>query len=129
MSAKAFRYGLDPVCACACALYAVNRFAIKPHTGPGFFHSHFNDALLIPAALPWVLWVYRRLGWRRSGDEAPTWKEVAAHTVVWAAICEGVGPMMLPQYGVADVWDVVAYGAGAVVAWAVWNRVEKRRGA
>src|SRR4051812_37361244 len=40
---KPFRYALDPLCVGACALYAVNRFFIKPHVGYGFFHSHFND--------------------------------------------------------------------------------------
>ena len=49
---KHFRYAFDPLCMGACALYALNRFLIKPYVGPGFFHSHFNDVLLIPAALP-----------------------------------------------------------------------------
>jgi hypothetical protein len=118
---KPFSYALDPLCVGACALYAVNRFLIKPHVGPGFFHSHFNDALLIPAALPLMLWVYRRLGWRK-GDAAPSWREVAAHTVLWAVICEGIGPRMMPRYGVADWLDVIAYLVGAVVAWVFWNR-------
>ncbi len=122
MIVKRFRYGLDPVCVLACALYAVNRFAIKPRVGPGFFHSHFNDVLLIPAALPLVLWIYRRLGWRRAGDDAPTWREVAGHTVAWAVVCEGIGPMIWPRYGVADGWDVVAYAAGALLAWVFWSR-------
>jgi hypothetical protein len=118
---KAFRYGLDPVCIGACALYALNRFAIKPQVGPGFFHSHFNDVLLIPAALPLLLWTHRKCGWRRD-DKTPSWREVAAHTAIWAVICEGAGPRMMPQYGVADMWDVVAYALGAAAAWVFWNR-------
>ena len=118
---KRFRYAFDPVCAGACALYAVNRFLIKPHAGPGFFHSHFNDLLLIPAALPWLLWTYRRFGWRRD-DAPPSWREVAACTGLWALICEGIGPRVWPRYGIADRWDVVAYAVGAAVAWAFWNR-------
>ncbi|ATC63540.1 hypothetical protein CMV30_05985 [Nibricoccus aquaticus] len=105
----------------AWALYALNRFVIKPQVGPGFFHSHFNDVLVIPAALPWLLWSYRLFGWR-ADDRAPTWREVGAHTVIWAVICEGAGPWMMPQYGVADGWDVVAYAVGAAVAWVIWNR-------
>ena len=124
---RRFRYAFDPVCLSACALYAVNRFAIKPHVGPGFFHSQFNDVLLIPAALPLLLWVYRRVGWRRD-DAPPSSREVALYTAVWAVICEGVGPRMMPQYGVADGWDVVAYAAGAAVAWIFWNRVARRSG-
>ena len=122
---KRFRYAFDPVCVGACALYALNRFAIKPHTGPGFLHSHFNDVLTIPAALPLMIWVYRIFGFR-SGDEPPSAREIAAHTLLWAVICEGVGPRMMPRYGVADWLDVVAYAAGAVLAWGIWNRQGKR---
>ena len=120
---KRFRYALDPLCVAACALYALNRFVIKPHVGPGFFHSHFNDLLLIPAALPFLLWIYRILGWRH--DAAPDAREVAWHTVLWAAICEGVGPLVFSRYGTADWLDVVAYAAGAAVAWMIWSRREK----
>ncbi len=108
----------------ACVLYALNRFVIKPHVGPGFFHSHFNDLLLIPAALPFVLWVYRLMGWRRD-DAAPSWREVAAHTALWSVICEGVGPLMMPRYGTADWLDVVAYIVGAMIAWVIWSRDAK----
>jgi hypothetical protein len=121
VNTKAFRYGFDPLCLGACGLYAVNRFLIKPHVGPGFFHSHFNDALLIPAALPLVLWIYRRLGWRCQ-DAAPSWREVATHMILWAVICEGIGPRIWPRYGVADAWDVLAYAVGGTVAWIFWNR-------
>lgn len=121
---KRFRYAFDPVCVSACALYALNRFVIKPHAGPGFFHSHFNDVLLIPAALPFLLGAYRVMGWRRE-DAVPTWSEVAAHTVLWAVICEGVGPLILRHYGTADWLDVVAYAVGAVIAWMIWNRGAK----
>jgi hypothetical protein len=119
---KRFRYVFDPLCLSACVLYAVNRFLVKPHVGPGFFHSHFNDLLVIPAALPFLLWANRRLGWRRD-DRPPTWREVVAHTFLWAVICEGVGPRIFPRYGVADWKDVAAYMIGAVAAWAFWNRV------
>ncbi|MGC4074958.1 MAG: hypothetical protein QM760_21160 [Nibricoccus sp.] len=123
---KRFRYAFDPGCVSACALYALNRFVIKPHVGPGFFHSHFNDVLLIPAALPFLLWAYRMMGWRLD-DAAPSWREVAAHTVLWAIICEGIGPRVWPRYGVADAWDVVAYAAGAVIAWIFWNSASREQ--
>ena len=121
MKTRAFRYALDPLCVGACALYAANRFLIKPHVGSGFFHSYFNDVLVIPAALPLLLWAYWKCGWRRV-DAMPTLREVAAHTAIWAVICEGIGPRFWPRYGVADAWDVVAYAAGAGAAWSFWNR-------
>src|SRR5258705_66036 len=50
-----FRYFADPLCIVCCLAYVVNRFLLKPHWHSGFFHSYFNDALLIPCALPLVL--------------------------------------------------------------------------
>jgi hypothetical protein len=123
---KCFRYGADPLCVAACALYALNRFAIKPQTGAGFFHNHFNDVLLIPAALPWLLWISRLLGWRRD-DLPPTWREVAVHAVLWALICEGFGPRVFAHLGTADWLDVAAYFCGAVPAWFFWNRRPRAR--
>ncbi|HEY0943626.1 MAG TPA: hypothetical protein VGD81_00100 [Opitutaceae bacterium] len=122
---KRFRYGLDPLCLAACALYAANRLLWKPHAGPGFFHGHFNDLLLIPAALPWVLGLSRRLGWR-THDAAPTAPEIAFHTVVWSVICEGLGPA-LTHHGTADWRDVVCYAAGGIAAWLAWNGKPARR--
>lgn len=117
---KRFRYGFDPLCLAACALYTANRFLWKPYAGPGFFHGHFNDLLLIPAALPWVLWLGRRCGWR-AHDTAPGAGEIALHTAIWSAICEGLGPA-LTHHGTADWRDVGCYAAGAVAAWMVWSR-------
>ena len=82
-------------------------------------HDHFNDLLLIPAALPWVLWAQRRLGWR-DHDRGPTNAEIAQHLVIWAVICEGIGPLWV-AHATADWRDVIAYVVGAVFA-ALWWR-------
>ena len=81
--------------------------------------GHFNDLLLIPAALPFVLWLNRRFGWR-SHDAAPDAREIALHTALWALICEGIGPRWF-HHGTADWRDVVAYATGAVIAWMFWK--------
>lgn len=117
---------LDPVCIAACALYAINRWIVEPHVSAVWVHSWVNDALLIPAALPLLLAVERRLG-LRSHDEPPTWPEIAAHLVGWSVLFEVIGPMVNPR-STGDVWDVVAYTIGAVVAGCWWNsrkRVER----
>jgi hypothetical protein len=57
---RRFGYVFDPLFLVCCALYAVNRWLIKPHCHIVFFHSWFNDILLIPCALPPLLLV--RLG-------------------------------------------------------------------
>ena len=120
---KPFGYTRDPLALLAMALYALNRWFLKPHLGGGFMHDHFNDLLLIPAALPLVLWVQRKLAWR-GHDEAPRWSEIGLHLLVWGVICEGVGPRLAP-HATGDWRDLVAYTAGAAVAGLWWQLAEK----
>ncbi len=113
-----FAYLRDPLFLTACAAYFVNSLWLR-HTFPSWFlHSYFNDLLLIPAALPPVLWLERRLG-LRTYDCGPTWPEVFGHVVVWSVICEIVGPFWL-HCGRADVGDVLAYVLGGVAAGFWW---------
>ncbi len=115
----------DPLFLGACALYAANRFLIAPRAGAGFWTSHFNDLLVIPAALPPLLALYRALRIRLH-DRPPTLPEVALHAAVWAAVCEGIGPVLTSRT-VADPWDVAAYGVGATAAGIWWNWAVFRR--
>lgn len=81
--------------------------------------GHFNDLLLIPAALPLVLWIQRRLG-LRTHDGPPTGKEIVLHLAVWSFIAEGAGPF-LTNRGTADWRDIVAYSCGAAVCYVFWQ--------
>ena len=121
---RRFRYQADALCLVATGLYAFNRWCMKPWLGPGFSHDHFNDLLLVPAGLPWVLWTHARLGWR-EGDPPPTAREVGAHAVLWSLVCEGIAPRLIP-HGTADWRDAAAYVAGGCVAWFWWNRPRPR---
>lgn len=103
----------------ACLLYAVNRWFVLPHRGGAFLHGQFNDLLLIPAALPVVLWLQRLLRLREH-DRPPLWSEIVIHLVVWSILFEGIGPLLLPVTG--DLLDLVAYAAGGVVSGFWWNR-------
>ena len=114
---RKFAYALDPVCLSSWALYAVNRFA---HPTSPFFRNHFNDVLFIPAVLPLMLWVHRRLGLRRT-DGPPTASEVVLHFAGWSIAAEVIAPL-ISTHSTGDVLDVVAYAAGSLVAWLVWNR-------
>ena len=121
---KPFGYARDPLALLAMALYGLNRWLIKPHLdGGGFMHSHFNDLLLIPAALPLVLWLQRKLAWR-DHDEAPRWSEIALHLGVWGCIAEVAGPQLV-AHATADWRDLVAYTVGAIVAGLWWQLAEK----
>lgn len=84
----------------------------------GFWHNQFTDLLLIPAALPIILWLQRRIG-LRCHDSRPTWTEVALHLVVWALAAELIAPHLFAT-ATGDWRDVAAYAAGAVVAGGWW---------
>lgn len=120
MKNAAFRYWRDPLCIAACAAYAVNRWLLKPHFAMGpFMRGHFADCLLIPAALPLVLWLQRRLA-LRTHDVLPTGGEILLHLALWAFIAEGAGPFFTHR-GTADWWDVLSYSAGAAGCYVFWR--------
>lgn len=118
---RRFRYCGEPLFQWACALYALNRWVLKPWIDSAFLRGHFNDVLLMPCALPPVLWVQRRLGIRKD-DRYPDLMEIVFHLVVWSLLFEVVGPRLMK--GTADVLDVVAYSAGAALCAVWWRRSE-----
>jgi hypothetical protein len=115
-----FRYVADPLWIVCTASYLCNRFLLKPHLHSPFLHGYFNDLLLIPCALPPVLWLQRRLGLRRH-DDPPTAAEIAFHLVVWSILFEVIGPHLF-RHATGDGWDVVAYLFGGLGAWGWWSR-------
>lgn len=115
-----FRYLRDPLFLFGCAAYTLNRWLLKPHLPSGFLHSHFNDLWLIPCALPPILWLHRQSG-LRSHDQPPTLSEITLHLVFWSALFEWIGPKFV-SHTTADLLDVVAYLAGAVLAGVWWQR-------
>ena len=117
---KRFRYLFDPLCLGGCALYVLNRWGLKPHTHLALFRFWFNDALLIPCALPLMLQVHRWLG-LRTHDQAPTSGEILGHLVVWSILFEVIGPHWIRR-ATADPLDMLAYAIGASLAWIWWRR-------
>ncbi len=115
-----FGYLRDRLFLMAAVGYTLNRWLLKPLMPSPFLHDHFNDLLLIPAALPALLWAQRLVG-LRGHDLAPSWGEMGMHLAVWSVICEFIGPFWL-RHGTADVWDVAAYAVGGVVACLWWHR-------
>jgi hypothetical protein len=115
-----FGYLRDRLFLAAVAGYTLNRWLLKPLFPSPFLHGHFNDLLLIPAALPVVLWLQRIFGLREH-DLTPSWAEMIFHLAVWSLICEFIGPYWL-HHGTADLWDVVDYAVGGIAACLWWNR-------
>lgn len=114
-----FRYGRDPLCIAACACYAVNRWWIPLAIKGVFLRGYFNDVLLIPAALPLVLWLHRRLGLRRD-DVRPRWPEILLHVTVWSLAAEVIAPSLFSR-ATGDPWDVVAYVGGGLLSGIIWR--------
>lgn len=85
----------------------------------GFWHDQFTDLLLVPAALPVVLWLQRRLG-LRAHDARPTWREIGLHLAVWSVAAELIAPRLF-HAATGDWKDVAAYAAGAVLAGGWWH--------
>lgn len=117
-----FRYLRDRLFLAGVALYALNRWLVKPSMPEAevFFRGHFNDLLVIPCALPPMLLLHRLLGLRRT-DAPPQAGEVALHVCVWSIFFEALAPLVV-RSARADLWDVFAYCAGGLASWAFWNR-------
>ena len=117
----AFPFWRDPVCVSSWALYALNRAVLAPHfaTQIPFLRAHFNDSLLIPAALPVLIWARGVLNLRNENGP-PTWREIAFWLLIWSLIFEFLGPKWI-GHSVGDWRDVLAYVLGALVAGAIWN--------
>jgi len=114
-----FRYARDPVCVAACACYAANRWLV-PFAWKGMFlRNYFDDTLLIPAALPLVLWLHQRFKWRPP-EARPTWSEIIMHWAVWSVAAELVAPHFFARV-TGDPWDVAAYAGGALVSGLIWQ--------
>jgi hypothetical protein len=114
-----FRYAGDPLCLVACGCYSVNRWLVPLAWKGAFLRNHFNDTLLIPAALPLILWVHRRTGLRAS-DARPTWGEILLHFLAWSVAAELVAPHLF-KHSTGDPWDVLAYAVGGLVSGLIWK--------
>jgi hypothetical protein len=117
---RKFHYLGDGLFQLTLALYALNRWGLKPYLRSPFLHQHFNDLLLIPCALPPLLLAQRWLRLRLH-DELPTPGEIALYFVVWSIFFEAIGPHLLRR-ATGDPWDVVAYAAGGIIAGLWWHR-------
>jgi hypothetical protein len=117
---KKFRYLTDGLFLISSSLYALNRWLVKPRVHSPFMHDHFNDLLLMPCALPVLLWLQKGLK-LRSHDGSPAAGEIALYCAAWSVQCEIIGPHLLRR-ATGDPWDVLCYVVGAIVAGLWWHR-------
>jgi len=116
---KRYGYARDPVCVIACMCYAANRWLLPATLRGPFMRNYFSDVLLIPAALPLVLWLQHRFG-LRPADTKPRWSEILLHLVVWSVAAELIAPHVFSR-ATGDPWDVAAYAGGALVSGLIWR--------
>ena len=105
------------------AVFAVNRWGLKPHgIGGAFTRGYLNDVLCIPLFLPIILGLQRMVRLRLHDGPPRLW-EMLQHWVIFSVLFEIVLPKY-PQYfrTTADAMDVVAYLAGGMIAWMWWQR-------
>jgi hypothetical protein len=114
-----FRYLADPLFLLCCGLYVLNRWLLKPHLHSVFLRSWFDDLLLVPCAIPVLLWIFRRLHLRQM-DDPPKLLELAWILLVWSLLFEWIGPRFVSR-ATADWRDVLMYWAGGMIAWIVWH--------
>ena len=119
---KPFGYWRDPLFLLGGALYAMNRWWVLPQVDSAFLQGQFNDCLLIPCALPVMVWLQRQLG-LRGHERFPSGWEIVFHVAIWSVLFEGIGPFVLPVTG--DIWDVGAYAIGGLLAWGWWRWQEQ----
>ena len=115
---KRFGYARDPVCVVACTCYAANRWLLPAALRGAFMRNYFSDVLLIPAALPLVLWLHRECG-LRPADAKPQWSEIGLHLVAWSVAAELLAPHVFAR-ATGDPLDVAAYTGGAIVSGLIW---------
>lgn len=116
-----YRPWRDPLCYAAWGAYCLNRFWLAPHFGVShpFLREHFNDSLLIPAALPvlyWIRWVLKL----RPTPAPPRARDVLLWCLGWSVSFEWFGPHFLHR-SVGDWGDVAAYFAGGALAALWWQ--------
>lgn len=117
---RRFGYCRDPAFLVSGLLYLLNRFCIASRWGEAapFFTSHFADVLLLPCALPVLLWL-QRVARLRTHDFQPTHGEIGGTLVLWMLLFEFVFPRLFGR-GVGDPLDLLAYASGALLAKFAW---------
>ena len=124
---RRFQYLADPVCILSLALYALNRFYLKPHHIGGWFtQGYLNDVLSLPLFVPLILRLQRLLGIRYHDDYPRAW-EILQQWALFSLVFQVIMPRFPKIFrGAGDPYDMIAYFAGGLLAWLWWSYRARR---
>jgi hypothetical protein len=118
-----FKYLTDPLFLLSSVAYAINKtllvFTKGSNWASAFLASYFNDLLLVPVAIPIILFFSKTLAFRPR-SLSPSLPEVAIPVLIWSIAFEVVGPYVFRR-GVSDPFDVIAYCFGGFASWLFWQ--------
>jgi len=108
------------------ALFALNRWWIKPHFSGAFWHSSLNDVLCLPVWMPVCVWLFARLRLRDFSPPRPL--EIAVCLLFWSVVFEVWLPHVstFGKFSAGDPLDVLAYAGGGFLGWLWWEHLRRR---
>lgn len=121
-----FKYLSDPLFLSSSITYVTNKtLSLCTNThGSGwvsaFLASYLNDLLLVPVAIPIILFFSKTLKLRPQ-SLPPSMLELAIPVLIWSIAFEVIGPYVFGK-GVSDPFDVLAYCFGGFASWLIWRR-------
>ena len=117
-----FRYLTDPLFVFCLALYAANRWVLKPYFPNEFSQSYLNDLICLPFWIPIMLWTMKCLGLRRT-HTPPSGGELIVPLLVWSWLFEVYLPGLdsFKELTFADPADILCYTTGALLAAVFWK--------
>ena len=123
---KQYSPARDALWLASVALFALNKWWIKPHFDGWFWHSSLNDVLCLPVWMPVCVWIFAKFKLRDSAAPRPL--EIAVCLLFWSLVFE----VWLPQtelfghFAPGDPFDVLAYAVGGMLGWAWWNWISHK---
>ena len=116
-----FKYLLDPIFLGSLFLYIFSKFIMLDNSNIvyNFWNYYLSDILLVPVALPILLFALRLIRIRKN-DLAPNFLEILIPLIVWSITFEIVAPLFVSS-ATGDFFDILAYTGGGLISWYLWN--------
>lgn len=107
-----------PLFLLACILFVLNQFLETHQIFIPYVHAYLDDLLCFPIVLNLTLFLLRKI--YQNPDYRFTTMQIVFAVAYFSLVFEVVLPYFSENYR-GDIWDVVAYGLGAIVFWKWMN--------